>query len=80
MDNLFGNQQFMSEVKVKSGQDIDLCYQCQKCASGCSMARVADFTPNQILRMVQMGLKESSKQFHDMDMHKLRDLWHQVPK
>lgn len=55
---LFGNQSFIEEVKNKSGQPINLCFQCQKCASGCSMVRFADYTPNQILRFIQLGLKE----------------------
>lgn len=58
MKMLFDNQSFIDEVKLKSGQPIELCYQCQKCASGCSMARFADYTPNQVLRFVQMGLKD----------------------
>ncbi|MFZ5632425.1 MAG: 4Fe-4S dicluster domain-containing protein [Bacillota bacterium] len=58
MNTLFGNQSFIEDVKLKSGQPIDLCFQCQKCASGCSLARFTDYTPNQILRFVQMGLKE----------------------
>lgn len=60
MDFSFENRPFFEEVKLKSGQPIDLCYQCQKCASGCSMNRFADYTPNQILRFVQMGLKEKA--------------------
>ncbi|MCL6610690.1 MAG: 4Fe-4S dicluster domain-containing protein [Peptococcaceae bacterium] len=58
MENLFQNQSFAMEVRKKSGQPIELCYQCQKCASGCSMARYTDYTPNQILRFVQLGMKE----------------------
>lgn len=60
MVTLFDNHSFTEEVKNKSGQPIDLCMQCQKCASGCSMARFTDYTPNQILRFVQMGLKEKA--------------------
>lgn len=52
------DQSFIEEVKIKSGQPIDLCFQCQKCASGCSMARFTDYAPNQVLRYVQLGLKD----------------------
>lgn len=55
---MFSNQSFIEEVKTRSGQPIDLCFQCQKCASGCTMARFTDYAPNQILRFVQLGLKE----------------------
>ena len=49
---------FFNEVKEKSGQPIELCYQCQKCASGCIATEYADYYPNEILRMVQFGQKE----------------------
>ncbi|MFZ5595652.1 MAG: 4Fe-4S dicluster domain-containing protein [Bacillota bacterium] len=58
MEISLNDRSFAEEVKAKSGQPIDLCYQCQKCASGCTMTRFTDYTPNQILRMVQMGMKE----------------------
>lgn len=59
MDKPFDNQSFIEEVKQRSHQPINLCFQCQKCASGCTMLKFADYTPNQILRMVQMGLKSN---------------------
>lgn len=52
------NRSFFETIREKSGQPIELCYQCQKCASGCLMAEHAEYAPNQILRMVQLGLKE----------------------
>ncbi len=53
-----GNRSLFKKIREKSGQPIELCFQCQKCASGCTMAADADHTPNQILRMVQLGLEE----------------------
>ncbi len=44
------------EVLLHSGQDTTLCYQCGKCTAGCPVAFAMDFTPNQIMRMVQLGL------------------------
>ncbi len=49
---------FLESIKKLSGQSIDLCFQCQKCASGCTMAGDAQYAPNQIIRMIQLGLKE----------------------
>ncbi|MEW5952554.1 MAG: 4Fe-4S dicluster domain-containing protein [Bacillota bacterium] len=49
---------FLGQVKEKSGQPIELCYQCQKCASGCPMVEYFEYTPNQIIRMVHFGLKD----------------------
>ncbi|MCL6638646.1 MAG: 4Fe-4S dicluster domain-containing protein [Firmicutes bacterium] len=37
---------------------MELCYQCQKCASGCRMAEQAEYAPNQIIKMVQLGMKD----------------------
>jgi len=52
------DQSFAREVQAKSGQSVELCYQCQKCAAGCAMGEFADYTPNQILRLVQFGARE----------------------
>lgn len=49
---------FFNEVREKSGQPIELCFQCQKCAAGCSMGRYADYSPNQIIRLIQLDLKD----------------------
>lgn len=48
---------FTNEVKKRSGQDIELCFQCQKCASGCPIAEYGEFDTNKVLRMIQFGLK-----------------------
>ncbi|MDI6710775.1 MAG: 4Fe-4S dicluster domain-containing protein [Bacillota bacterium] len=49
---------FADEVRRRTGQPIERCYQCAKCASGCLVAEYTDYRPNQILRMVQFGLRE----------------------
>lgn len=49
---------FLQEVKERSGQPLDLCYQCQKCAAGCQVGAYIDFQPNQIVRLIQFGLKD----------------------
>ncbi|MBF7083127.1 4Fe-4S dicluster domain-containing protein [Desulfallas sp. Bu1-1] len=46
---------FFNEVRERSGQPIELCYQCQKCASGCIATQYADYYPNEIIRMLQFG-------------------------
>lgn len=50
---------FREEVKRASGQDIELCYQCQKCASGCPVAQFFEYTPNQVIRLVLFGMREA---------------------
>ncbi len=49
---------FLNEVTHLSGQPIELCFQCQKCSSGCPVSQYADLHPNQLLRLIQFGLKE----------------------
>lgn len=52
------NHSFLQSIKELSEQPIDLCFQCQKCASACTMAEDADHSPNQIIRMIQLGLED----------------------
>ncbi|MGQ9497043.1 MAG: 4Fe-4S dicluster domain-containing protein [Desulfotomaculales bacterium] len=47
-----------AEVGKASGQAVQICYQCQKCAAGCLSLSYADYTPNQVLRMVALGLRD----------------------
>jgi len=50
---------FLEEIKKKSGEDLSLCYQCLKCTAGCPTAPYMDIRPNNIIRMIQMGMKEA---------------------
>jgi len=49
---------FAREVKEKSQAHLERCYQCFACSSGCPVAFAMDYTPHQIIRMVQFGLKD----------------------
>lgn len=49
---------FLEEVKMKSKQELNLCYQCLKCSAGCPTAPAMDIKPNNIIRMIQMGMRE----------------------
>src|SRR3972149_7303680 len=49
---------FLEEVKKRSGEDLSLCYQCLKCTAGCPTASYMDIRPNNIIRMIQMGMKK----------------------
>jgi len=53
-------QHFMSTIEKMSGQNIRLCYQCGKCSAGCPICQEMDASPNQIIRYIQLGLKEQS--------------------
>jgi len=49
---------FCGEVARESGQPIEACYQCGKCTAGCPLARAMEMMPNQVIRAVQLGLKD----------------------
>jgi len=40
------------------GENVFLCYQCQKCSSGCPVVEHFDLAPNQVMRAIQLGQKE----------------------
>ncbi len=48
------------EVKRRSGVNINLCWHCQSCAGGCPFVQAMDYPPNQVIRFVQLGLKQEA--------------------
>ena len=45
-------------IQKETGENVFLCYQCQKCSSGCPVADHFDLAPNQVMRAIQLGQKE----------------------
>ncbi len=45
-------------IATLSGEDLKKCYQCGKCTAGCPIMPEMREAPNQILRFLQLGLKE----------------------
>lgn len=52
------NQDFIRQVGEESGQPVQKCYQCGKCTAGCPVAFAMDYPPHQVIRMVQLGLRD----------------------
>jgi heterodisulfide reductase subunit C len=52
------NPSFAKSVMDKSGAHLQRCYQCVACSSGCPSAYEMDYPPHQLLRMIQLGLKD----------------------
>ncbi len=50
--------EFAEAIKETSGLDINLCYQCKKCTSGCPVAYTMDYTPTQLIHAVRLGLND----------------------
>jgi heterodisulfide reductase subunit C len=49
---------FALEVRERSGENIFSCYYCQKCTVGCPTAYAMDYQPAQVLKMIQLGMRE----------------------
>ena len=45
------------QIQRQCGENVFLCYQCQKCSSGCPVAEYFDLAPNQLIRAIQLGRK-----------------------
>lgn len=58
---------FVKKVEEISGQTLMSCYQCGKCSAGCPLAFAMDLLPNQVIRLVQLGLQE--------DIAKSKAIW-----
>jgi heterodisulfide reductase subunit C len=46
---------FRHEVEALSGQNINLCFQCSKCSSGCPLANMMDLKPAQVMHSIRLG-------------------------
>ncbi len=49
---------FSLVIKEETGEDINTCYQCKKCSSGCPVSHLMDYTPNQLIYFARIGLKD----------------------
>jgi heterodisulfide reductase subunit C len=50
---------FIEQVSELSHQNVRRCYYCLRCSAGCPAAYAMDYTPAQILRLVQLGQQEA---------------------
>ena len=48
------------EIERRTGQNAYLCYQCIRCTSGCPLTDFFDYTPNEVMRLVQIGDDEAA--------------------
>jgi heterodisulfide reductase subunit C len=49
------------EVAARSGQNLNACYQCRRCASGCPVSEETGYvTPDRLIRMIVLGKKEAA--------------------
>ena len=49
-----------SEVIRESGTDLNQCFRCGTCASGCPFIRAMDYAPFRVLMLLQYGLRQEA--------------------
>jgi heterodisulfide reductase subunit C len=49
-----------AEVRERSGAELHRCYHSGSCGNGCPFVQAMDYSPNQVLRLVQFGLREKA--------------------
>ena len=52
------NARFKSKIEELSGENIDLCFQCGGCSSGCPLTEEMDLLPSTVIRYAQLGMEE----------------------
>ena len=50
---------FANEIIEATGVRVDRCYQCMTCTLGCPVADAMDFPPNQVMRLIDLGARET---------------------
>ena len=60
--NLTQNGSGFEQLANQTDQNLQHCYQCGKCTAGCPVAFTMDVAPNQIVRMLQLGLLNETLQ------------------
>ncbi|MFH1156175.1 MAG: 4Fe-4S dicluster domain-containing protein [Pseudomonadota bacterium] len=51
---------FPDEIQEASGVNFNTCLQCRSCANGCPFLEAMDFHPNQVIRLVQLGMEKEA--------------------
>jgi heterodisulfide reductase subunit C2 len=49
---------FRESIEKECGKKVSNCYQCGKCSAGCPLSFQMDYLPNQIIRMIQLGMEK----------------------
>jgi len=45
-------------ILIESDTDVNMCYQCGKCAAGCPVAYAMDYTPTQLIHAARLGMDD----------------------
>ncbi|HEC03958.1 MAG TPA: heterodisulfide reductase subunit C [Phycisphaerales bacterium] len=47
-----------ASVLRESGQNVNLCYQCMKCAAGCPVSYEMDYKPAELIHAIRLGMDD----------------------
>jgi ferredoxin len=61
LDNRQSEFKKLAESLIPEGGNLDMCYTCGTCASGCPATGIGDMDPRKFLRMVLLGMDEEVK-------------------
>lgn len=64
---LKASESTLSEIEHKSHVDVNGCFQCGTCAAGCPVTYISDYSPRQIVKMLQAGMVD--------EVFKARMIW-----
>lgn len=53
-----GSTGLAAEIGRRSGVNTGMCWHCKCCSGGCPFSDAMDYHPNQVIRMVQLGMKK----------------------
>jgi len=51
---------FLDEVQKRSGQNLQACYQCRRCAAGCPVGEETGVTPDRLIRLIVVGDRDEA--------------------
>jgi len=49
---------FAAKIQERSGESIDMCFQCGECSSACPVSSDMDLMPSTLVRFTQLGIKD----------------------
>ena len=61
------DDRLLEEVEAKAHTKTSSCFQCLKCSNGCPLSYEMDYLPAQIIRMVNLGMRD--------EVLKCRTIW-----
>lgn len=58
LQTVAGKPKLAEAVMTESGQNVNLCFQCGKCAAGCPVSYAMDHKPAQLIHAIRLGMDD----------------------